>query len=60
MRIETELILRSLDGELDKKPGLKAEWRAWKRLFSKKYRDRTLIGVLIMVFQRAFFLSKPL
>jgi len=53
MRVETELIRRSLGSESDTL-GFKAEWKAWKKLFSKKYRDRTMIGVLIMVFQRAF------
>ena len=54
MRVETELIHRSLlVGEPDKS-GFKAEWKTWKKLFKKKYRDRTMIGVLIMVFQRVF------
>ena len=35
--------------------GLGAEWRAWKKLFHERYRDRTAIGVLIMVFQRTWF-----
>ncbi|KAF8815983.1 general substrate transporter [Phlegmacium glaucopus] len=51
MRVETELIHRSLGHELSK-PGFKSEWKAWKKLFNKKYRDRTMIGVLIMVFQQ--------
>jgi len=54
MRVETELIHRSVGNKLDK-PGFKAEWKAWKKLFNKKYRDRTMIGVLIMVFQRWVF-----
>lgn len=53
MRVEKELIHCSLGHEPDKS-GFKAEWKAWKGLFQKKYRDRTMIGVLIMVFQRAF------
>jgi hypothetical protein len=56
MRVETELIHRSLGNESDKS-GFKAEWKTWKRLFSKKYRDRTMIGVSVMVFQRASFPS---
>jgi hypothetical protein len=58
MRVETELIHRSLGSESDKS-GFKAEWMTWKKLFKKKYRDRTMIGVLIMVFQRAFFPRPP-
>ena len=58
MRVETELIHRSLGNESDK-PGFIAEWKAWKKLFQKKYRDRTLIGVSVMFFQRASF-SRPL
>ena len=58
MRVETELIHRSLRTESDsddnKKSGIKAEWKTWKTLFSKKYRDRTMIGLLVMVFQRMF------
>ena len=64
MRVETTLIRRSLQRELQEgqdddvadadpaKGSLKAEWKTWKRLFSYRYRDRTWIGVLIMVFQR--------
>lgn len=59
MRVETALIQRALvaDGELDSdiQPwSIKAELRAWGRLFHHKYRDRTMVGVLIMVFQREF------
>ena len=57
--METELIHRSLrtESETDdnKKSGIKAEWKTWKTLFSKKYRDRTMIGLLVMVFQRSSF-----
>ena len=56
MRVETELISRSL-GNKPGKSGFKAEWKIWKKLFNKKYRDRTMIGVLIMVFQRTVFSS---
>ena len=56
MRVETELIHRSLGNESDNnKSEFKAEWRAWKKLFSEKYRDRTMIGLLVMVFQRTSF-----
>ena len=55
MRVETELIHRSLGNETDKS-GFKAEWKTWTKLFKKKkYRDRTMIGITVMVFQRASF-----
>jgi len=63
MRSETEVVRRTLARELEleepvrTETGLRAEWKAWKKLFSKRYRDRTWIGVLIMVFQRSFSLS---
>ncbi|TEB33198.1 general substrate transporter [Coprinellus micaceus] len=51
MKVETELIQKTfaMDGD---KSGFKTELRAWGRLFSKEYRDRTLVGVLIMFFQQ--------
>ncbi|KAG6907339.1 hypothetical protein DXG01_009296 [Tephrocybe rancida] len=58
MRVETTLVQRALDdgvtdGNDQLQPwNLKAEFRAWRRLFQRKYRDRTWIGVLIMVFQQ--------
>ncbi|KIM36896.1 hypothetical protein M413DRAFT_281953 [Hebeloma cylindrosporum] len=55
MRSETEVIRRTLARELETEEplrGFKAEWKAWKKLFSERYRDRTWIGVLIMVFQQ--------
>jgi hypothetical protein len=53
MKVETELIRKSL--RADAKMGfLHSEMRGWARLFEKKHIDRTLIGVLMMVFQREF------
>jgi hypothetical protein len=63
MRAENELVQRTLARELEleepmrTETGFKAEWKAWKKLFSDRYRDRTWIGVLIMVFQRSLALS---
>jgi hypothetical protein len=60
MRVETEVVQRMLARELEledptrRETGLREEWKAWKKLFSERYRDRTWIGVLIMVFQRLF------
>ncbi|KAJ7072993.1 general substrate transporter [Mycena amicta] len=46
MRVEAALITDS------SKPGSQSEFSAWRRLFTKKYRARTLVGVLMMVFQQ--------
>lgn len=35
-----------------KSANITAEFRSWARLFSKKFIDRTWIGILMMVFQR--------
>lgn len=50
MQVETILVQR-VDGDRTTK-GVFDELRVWKRLFGKKYRDRTMVGVLIMVFQQ--------
>lgn len=54
MKVETTLVQRILDDEDNnyQPGGLRAEIRAWGRLFNNKYRDRTMIGIFIMVFQR--------
>ncbi|KAJ2935042.1 hypothetical protein H1R20_g2028, partial [Candolleomyces eurysporus] len=52
MRVENELIHRRFGAEDSGKEGFGSEARAWGRLFSKEYRERTWIGVLIMVFQQ--------
>ncbi|KAF8633067.1 hypothetical protein AX17_004685 [Amanita inopinata Kibby_2008] len=58
MRVEAALIQRlqlrhaDTDADLSVKPGFRAELSTWKRLFSKEYRERTWIGVLVMVFQQ--------
>lgn len=57
MRVETMLIERKFarsDGGSGAKP---SELELWKRLFQKEYRDRTMIGIMIMVFQRVSSLS---
>ncbi|RDB24830.1 putative glucose transporter rco-3 [Hypsizygus marmoreus] len=58
MRVETTLVRRSLneDGTSNDDSlqpwSLRSELRAWSRLFQHKYRDRTMVGVLVMVFQQ--------
>lgn len=49
MRVEATLVRRTLGQD---KPSLRSEALAWARLFDRKYIDRTLIGIFIMVFQR--------
>jgi hypothetical protein len=66
MRVEMELIRRTttsgerVDGNSLPPWSLRGELLGWKRLFNQKYRDRTSVGVLVMVFQRMFvpFLRK--
>ena len=56
MRVETALIQHTLGLKTTSNEfNLKAELQAWKKLFEVKLRDRTLIGVLIMFFQRLIF-----
>ncbi|KAF9463521.1 general substrate transporter [Collybia nuda] len=58
MKVETALTQRRLHEndsqglEPTKVGGLGAELRAWRLLFNRKYWDRTMIGVFIMVFQQ--------
>ncbi|KAF8234435.1 general substrate transporter, partial [Tricholoma matsutake] len=58
MKVETRLIQQTITGgestDTDKREPwtLRAELRGWKRLFGQKYRDRTMVGVFIMVFQQ--------
>ncbi|KAH0588550.1 hypothetical protein H2248_004380 [Termitomyces sp. 'cryptogamus'] len=58
MKVETALVQRVLNDGVNERDNLLRPWsleselHAWKRLFQKKYRDRTWIGVLVMVFQQ--------
>ena len=41
------------DDDPKSKPGnIAVEFKSWARLFSRKFIDRTWIGILMMVFQR--------
>ena len=51
MRTEVMLIERTT-GTSVKDVGLIAELKAWSMLFTSKYTNRTMIGVLMMFFQR--------
>ena len=52
MQVEAALVQQSTGAT--PKSSLHAEAHAWAGLFSKKYMDRTLIGILMMFFQRKF------
>ena len=50
MRVEVALEQKTM-GDV-KSGGIYAEAKAWSNLFSKRYRKRTMIGILMMFFQR--------
>lgn len=52
MRVEATMIQRTFGTAETSKYALSNEWSSWKRLLGKKYRDRTMIGVLMAFFQR--------
>ncbi|SJK98267.1 related to transporter (major facilitator superfamily) [Armillaria ostoyae] len=53
MRVEATLLQRTSPNGEDLKPhGILDELRSWGALFTKKYRARTAVGVLMMVFQQ--------
>ncbi|KAF8824448.1 hypothetical protein HHX47_DHR8000390 [Lentinula edodes] len=52
MRVEAAMIHRRFGTAENSKSALSAEWIAWKRLFGKNYRDRTMVGILIAFFQQ--------
>jgi len=64
MRVEVLLVARRMQSEVksgqtsfdsqEEARGWDKEWRSWKRFFDWKWRDRTMVGILIMFFQRAF------
>ena len=51
MRAEVLLVEQTF-GETTKDGGVRAEIQAWCHLFRKKYIKRTLIGIMMMFFQR--------
>ncbi|THU90675.1 general substrate transporter [Dendrothele bispora CBS 962.96] len=54
MRVEATMIHRTLGTaeNFHKSSSVVDELKTWKRLFGEKYRDRTMVGVLMMVFQQ--------
>ncbi|KXN87074.1 putative glucose transporter rco-3 [Leucoagaricus sp. SymC.cos] len=51
MKVEATLI-HQMDGGRASKTGWVGEMKTWERLFSPRYRQRTMIGVMVMVFQQ--------
>lgn len=51
MRVEATIIQMTSGGHTTA-TNSKSKFHAWKELLQEKFRDRTLIGVLIMFFQR--------
>lgn len=61
MRVEAALIKNSVSSEVMPETygsRFAAEWETWRKLWNRKLRDRTWIGVLIMFFQRKFHLCR--
>jgi len=51
MKVEATLIHQLDEGSMSK-IGLVGELRSWEKLFSPRLLQRTMIGVMVMVFQR--------
>ena len=61
MQVEVALIEQTVgnDGTSTSKAGtLRTELQAWRRLFEPKLVRRTLIGVVMMIFQRMFIFAR--
>ncbi|KZT69637.1 general substrate transporter [Daedalea quercina L-15889] len=53
MQVEAQLVAQTIGPDDDVKAGtLYAEARTWARLFGRKYRRRTFIGIMVMFFQQ--------
>ena len=52
MEMEAEAIMLQKTSPVDKTRPLRNEALAWARLFDHRYVDRTLVGVMVMFFQR--------
>ena len=53
MRVEATLIQRTTETADTKGDGtIMTELKVWTGLFGKRYRKRTMVGVLMMAFQR--------
>jgi len=57
MKVEAIVVQRAFGAVEDGKEGWARELSTWKKLFEKKYRDRTAVGVLMAFFQRMSALS---
>jgi hypothetical protein len=52
--MEAEAIMLQRTSPICGGPSLRKEALAWARLFDNRYIDRTLVGVLVMFFQREY------
>ena len=52
MEMEAEAIMLRKTSPVDKSRPFRNEALAWARLFDRRYIDRTLVGVTVMLFQR--------
>lgn len=52
MEMEAEAIMLQRTSPIDRNRPLRNEALAWARLFDRRYIDRTLVGVMVMFFQR--------
>lgn len=52
MEMEVEALMLQKTSPVDKSRPLRNEALAWARLFDHRYIDRTLVGVVVMFFQR--------
>ena len=52
MEMEVEALMLQKTSPTDKSWPLRNEALAWARLFDHRYVDRTLVGVMVMFFQR--------
>lgn len=54
MEMEAEAIMLQKTSPIGSNRPLRDEALAWARLFDHRYIDRTLVGVVVMFFQREF------
>jgi len=52
MEMEAEAIMLQKTSPIGRSQPLRDEALAWARLFDHRYIDRTLVGVVVMFFQR--------
>jgi hypothetical protein len=56
MEMEAEATMLQRASPIDRSRPLRSEALAWAKLFDHRYIDRTLVGVLVMFFQREYWM----